>query len=324
MKNILICERFALEAEVLLKKNKLFNVQHYSESSREKLANAHALIIRSKFKIDETLLEKTKNLELIVTCTSGFDHIDLKATKNKNICVMYTPDANAISAAEHTWALLMAAQRQLVEAHKHIKSGGWQREFFVTNELAGKTLGIVGLGRIGQKVAHIAKAFQMKLVIFDPYQNDEVFKSLSLQRSSYEEVLKQSDFLSFHVPSTFETKNMLSRSQLEYVNPDLILINTSRGDVINEDDLAEALLNKKIKFAALDVFTKEPLNRESKLMKCSNILLTPHLGAMTEEAFSRASLEATTRLVDFFEHNKSENTLPLVNDWGSLSFAERT
>lgn len=324
MIEILICERFALEAEIALKKNKKFSVEHLTEQNKQKLETANALVIRSKFKIDENLLQKTKNLKVILTCTSGFDHIDLKATKNKGLCVMYTPDANAISAAEHAWALLMASQRQLNEANKSIKAGQWEREKFLTTEIYGKTLGIVGLGRIGQKMAHFAKAFGMQVIAFDPYQNETGFNSCQAQRVSYEEVLKQADFLTFHVPATHETKNMFNRSQIEYISPEAVVINTSRGDVIAEDDLAEALQNKKIKFAALDVFAKEPLPRESKLLKCTNVLLTPHLGAMTEEAFRRASLEAAKRIEDFFEHNKSENTLPLVNDWGSLSFAERT
>ena len=319
-KNILIGERFALEALVELKKNKNFKIDNYSE---EKAATADALIIRSKFKIDNSLLDKTPTLKLIVTCTSGFDHIDLTETQKRNITVMFTPDANAVSAAELTWSLLMAANRKICAAYKETKAGQWNREPFLTHELAHKTLGIVGLGRIGSLVAAFGKAFSMQVLAFDPYQDETVFTQTGAQRVSYEEVLKQSDFLTFHVPATFETKNMFGRSQIEYVNPETVLINTSRGSVIVEDDLAQALQDKKIKFAALDVFNKEPLTRESKLLKCQNVILTPHLGAYTEEAFLKASLEAAARVTDFFENNKTKNTLPLVNDWGSLSFAER-
>lgn len=320
-KNILICERFAHEAQIKLSQNKNFNVQPYSE---EKLATANALIIRSKFLITPELLEKAKNLELIVTCTSGFDHINLTETKNRNICVMFTPDANARAAAELTWSLLMASARHIIAADKAIKSGHWSREPYLGQELVHKTMGVVGLGRIGSLVAKYANAFGMNVLAFDPYADDTAFAKAQAARVSYEEILKQSDFLSFHVPATKETKNMFNKSHYEYVHPDLTLINTSRGQAVNEDDLIKALQEKKIKFAALDVFSKEPLTKESKLLKCPNIILTPHIGAYTEEAFLKASLEGSLRVTEFFEYNKTQNTLPLINDWGSLSFAERT
>lgn len=321
MKNVLICERFALEALMKLKLNKNLQVENYSA---EKLKDAHALIIRSKFAITRELLEQAPALEVIVTCTSGFDHIDLAETQKRQITVMFTPDANATSAAELTWSLLMAANRQITAANESLKKGTWTRDHFFSNELSQKTIGIVGLGRIGQKVAAMAKAFQMNVLAFDPYTQEESFSKTQAVRCSYEELLKQSDFISFHVPATSETKNMFNKSHIEVVSPNLTVINTSRGQVINEDDLAAALNDKKLKFAALDVFNKEPLTRDSKLLKCSHIILTPHLGAYTEEAFLKASFEAAERIQDFFTNQKVLNTLPLQNDWGSLSFSERT
>ena len=159
VKNILICDRFAIEASVQLKSYTQFNVNVYSE---DQLANVNALIIRSKFKITKELLEKSPKLEVIVTCTSGYDHIDLDETKKRNITVMYTPEANAVAAAELTWALISAANRNISQANKELKAGLWNREHFVSNELAGRTLGVVGLGRIGSRVAKIAKAFGVK------------------------------------------------------------------------------------------------------------------------------------------------------------------
>ncbi len=321
MKNILICERFAYEAEIGLKQNKNFNVSAFTP---EKLETANALIIRSKFVINAELLEKAKNLEVIVTCTSGFEHIDLASTQKKNITVMFTPDANARAAAELTWSLLLASARHITSAHKDLKAGNWNREPYLGHELSNKTIGIIGLGRIGSLVAKFANAFNMEVLAFDPYVDESVFTAAQAQRASYEEVLKQADFISFHVPATKETKNMFNRSHLEIVQPNLTVINTSRGPTINEDDLVTALLENKIKFAALDVFGKEPLMKDAKILKCQNVLVTPHIGAYTEEAFLKASLEGTKRITEFFEQNKSQNTLPLKNDWGSLSFAERT
>lgn len=321
VKNILICERFAHEAQIKLQQFKNFNVGQFSG---DKLSTAHALIIRSKFLITPELLEKAKNLEVIVTCTSGFDHIDLSETQKRNICVMFTPDANACAAAELTWALLLAAARHVPAANQDLKSGVWNREPHLGSELAYKTIGIVGLGRIGQLVAKFANTFGMEVLAFDPYVDETVFTKAQAARASYEEILKQADFLSFHVPATKETKNMFNRSHIEIIQPNLVVINTSRGQVVNEDDLITALQENKIKFAALDVFNKEPLNKESKILKCSQVLLTPHIGAYTEEAFLKASLEGGLRVTEFFENNKTQNTLPLKNDWGNLAFAERT
>lgn len=321
MKNILICERFAYEAQISLSQNKNFAVSQYSS---DKLETANALIIRSKFEINAERLEKAKNLEVIVTCTSGFEHIDLEATQKRNITVMFTPDANAVAAAEHTWALLMASTRHIVAASRELKTGHWNREPHCGFELNNKTIGIVGLGRIGSRVAKFANAFGMEVLAFDPYVEPAAFENCKALRASYEEVLKQADILTFHVPATKETKNMFNRSHIEIVQPNLTLINTSRGQVIHEDDLVLALNENKIKYACLDVFAKEPLTKDSKLLKTKNVLLTPHLGAYTTEAFLKASLEGSRRIQEFFESNITQNTLPLKNDWGSLSFAERT
>lgn len=322
LKNILICERFSIEALMQLKQNKSFNVETYTE---EKLNTANALIIRSKFKITTELLNKCPNLELVVTCTSGYDHIHLEETQKRNITVMYTPDANVVATAELAWTLIMNANRKITDANKLTKQGTWNREPFMSNELAYKTLGIIGLGRIGSRVAKMAKAFDMNVVAFDPYlPNEESFSKVGAMRASYEEVLRQADIISFHVPLTKETKNMFNRSHSEYITPETILINTSRGGVVNEEDLVTQLNNKEIAYAALDVFAKEPLTKDSKLFKTQNLILTPHLGAYTEQAFLKASLEAANRTQNYFENKSTQNTLPLQNDWSTMSFTERT
>lgn len=319
-KNVIICERFAVEALAALKKNQLFQVKSYQP---EHLATAHVLIIRSKFKIDRALLDSAPQLEVIITCTSGFDHIDLEETKKRSVVVMYTPEANMVSTAEHTWALLLACSRQVVAANRQMKSGEWLRDPFVGMELAGKTLGIVGFGRIGQRVCRIAQAFDMNVISFDPYQQPEVFDRHGVLRLSYDELLRQSDIITYHVPATDETHQMLNRSHFDSLNGEQIIINASRGNVIREEDLVEALQQKKIKTVGLDVFQKEPLPRDSQLLKFQNIVLTPHLGALTNEAFLKASLQAVQQLEDYYLKNQIQNTLPLINDWGSLSFQRK-
>lgn len=324
VKKILICDRFAQEAHIKLKTNKSFEVllTQTSEHLQSELPTAHGLLIRSRVKVDGSFLAAAKNLEVIVTCTSGFDHIDLTETKKRNITVMFTPEANQISAAELTWALILSCARHVPQAHKEMKAKNWARDNFAGLELSGKTMGIVGLGRIGSRVAKMAAAFGMQVLAFDPYCEDSAFTDTLAERASYDELLKQADVISFHVPSTKETKHMFNRIQIEMISPTAIIINTSRGSVIHEDDLAEALLENKIKAAGLDVFEREPLDRNSKLLKCNNVILTPHLGAFTEEAFYKASLQGASQIENYFMHQKSENTLPLVNQWGSLSFQE--
>lgn len=322
MISILITEKFSTEAFMALFTSGLCAVDRLkeSESLAEKIFNTEILIIRSKTKITKDLLSKAPHLKCVITCTSGFDHIDLVATQAKNIAVMHTPDANSTSAAELTWGLVIAVARKIIDAQKNLKSGSWNREELSGFELSGRTLGLVGLGRIGQKVAQFAQAFEMNVVAFDPYQDDDTFLKLNLQRSSYEEVLKHSDILSFHVPLTKETKNMFNRSHFEFTNRSVIVVNTSRGGVVNEDDLVYGLEHHLISGVALDVFEKEPLTKDSKLFQFKNVVLTQHMGALTEEAFQKASLRAAEAALNYIKNNTLTNSLPLVNNWGSLSF----
>lgn len=319
---IVITEKFALEAQVTLKNSGLCDVVKLTSANEitAHLDKLTGLIIRSKTKITSDLIAKAPNLKLIITCTSGFDHIDLTATKERNIIVMFTPDANAQSAAELTWALILNTHRPIQESQLQIKAGLWDREKLSGFQLQGRTIGIVGLGRIGQKVAAFAKVFGMNVIAFDPYQDDEAFQKLNLERSSYEELLKQSDIITYHVPLTAETKNMLNRSHYEFTTQNVVIINASRGSVINEDDLFEALEEGTVRRAGLDVFAKEPLTRESKLLKSSKVVLTQHIGALTEEAFAKASMEAAQVCIEFLKTNKTQNTLPFQNNWGSMMF----
>ena len=310
--HILITDRFSSESEQWLKSQPRMNCFHSAQvqPTPEELASAHALIIRSRTNVDETLLGQAPNLKVIVSATSGFDHMDLKATKLAKVVVMHTPQANAQSAAEMTWALVLGSARKIVKAHKCVKSGAWRRDELTGVELHGKNYGIVGLGRVGSKVSQMAKAFGMNVFGYDPYIDETIFSELKVHRVGFEELLRQADILSFHVPKTEETKNMLGRAQLPLLNSHAIVINTSRGSVINEADLIWALQERRIDAAGLDVFQREPLPRDSELLKFENVLLTPHIGATTQEAFHKASECAAKQTVQFLLHHKVENELP--------------
>ncbi len=317
VKNILITDRFSQESLISLQQQPFLKVEKspFPHLEQTDISEVHGLIIRSRTQITENLLKRAKNLQVIVTATSGFDHIDLHATEKWGITVMHTPEANVESAAQLAWSLLLTGSRKIVESHKQVKSGTWQRDLLMGTELEGKTLGIVGLGRIGRRVAQIAKAFRMQVLAYDPYLDENIFIQEGCTRSSYEELLKCSDYLSFHVPRTKLTQNMLNRSHFEYIHRGIGIINVSRGGVIHELDLAQALTEGWLSFCALDVYEKEPLDRNSNLLKFSNVILTPHIGANTYEAFAKASDQAAILVLKFFMDGSTENTLPPKSAW---------
>ena len=313
-KNIIVTERLSMAALQTLKLQKNLNILEVGD-----FTNANALLIRSKTKINQELLNQAPNLELIVTSTSGFDHIDFELLEKTQIKVMHTPDANAISAAELTWALVLACSRKIILANRAVKSGEWRSEALTGWELHGKSYGIIGLGRIGSRIAKIASAFGMRVLAFDPYKDKEHFEKLGVTRLSYEEILKKSDVLSFHVPKTRETNRMFGASQIEYVDPETIVVNTSRGSVFAEADVCKALEENKIRALGVDVFENEPLSRNSHLLKLDQVVLSPHLGAATHEAYDRASLEAVNKIVDFYSTGKLSDCLPPQENWAKRS-----
>ena len=317
-KKVLITDRFAQDSFLFLQQQSHFEVVRADSPQHlplEHLVTANALIIRSRTIINEELLKKARQLQVIITCTSGFDHIDLDATQKWGVTVMHTPTANIESASQLTWGLVLSCVNNLHQAHKMVKAGEWRRDEITGIELTGRTYGVVGLGRIGTRVAEIAQAFGMNVVAYDPYAEDNNFERLKIPRLSYEEVLKTADIASFHVPKTLETEHMLNRSHFEYIHRGLVLINTSRGSVINENDLCEAIEKGWLRSVGLDVFEKEPLNRNSKLLTYPNVVLTPHIGANTEDAFFKASQVAANKLTGFFIDGSTSDTLPPRVPW---------
>lgn len=325
-KHVLIADRFASDSLIYLQSQQNLTIEVAPDPLQlpsESLKRANALIIRSRTSINEKILQASPQLQVVITCTSGFDHIDLEKTEKWGITVMHTPTANIESAAQLTLGHMINLAHQIPKGQQQVKDGLWKRDHIVGTELCGRTLGIVGLGRIGSRVAEIAKALKMELIVFDPYQKDEVFESLGIARSSYEEVLKTADILTFHVPKTPETKYMLNRSHFEFIHRGVIIINTSRGSVIHEQDLIQALKMGWIRAVGLDVFEKEPLSTQSPLLTFEQVVGTPHIGANTDEAFYKASQLAATKLVRFFGDGSTSDTLPPKAEWyGAATFAK--
>lgn len=317
-KKILILDRFASESAMWLERQSHFDVIHSAHPTAlpmDHLLSCHALLIRSRTLITEELLKKARQLQVIISATSGFDHIDLDACSKWGITVMHTPTANIESAAQLTWSLVLALASRHRESRPLIESGDWKRDQVVGLELAGHSYGIVGLGRIGSRVARLAQAFGMQVIAFDPYVPDSEFLRLGVQRCRFEDLFRNAPIVSFHVPKTAETEGMLQPHHLAELPRPVDLVNTSRGAIISESDLLSALKSGALRGAGLDVYPQEPLPPTSELIQHPHVILTPHIGANTEEAFHKASQLAAQKVVSFFLDGSTSETLPPRVPW---------
>jgi D-3-phosphoglycerate dehydrogenase len=261
---------------------------------------ADGMVVRSGTRVTAELLDQPGKLRAIVRAGVGVDNIDVAAATRKGIVVMNTPGGNTVSTAEHTLALLFALVRQMPAADQNVKQGKWERTKFVGAQLAGKTLGIVGLGRIGREVARRALAMDMKVIGYDPFLSAERAGQLGIEAApDLDAVLARCDILTVHTPLTDETRNLIGARELARLKKGARVINCARGGLINEEALVEALKSGHLAGAALDVFVQEPPPADHPLLKLPNVVSTPHLGASTVEAQSSVALEAAQLLVDF-------------------------
>lgn len=262
-----------------------------------RLPGAAGLVVRSATRVDAELIAAAPALRVVGRAGTGTDNIDLDAATRAGILVVNAPNANALSAAEHTMALLLSVARRVPEADRSVRSGGWERRRLGGVELAGKTLGIVGLGRIGSLVAERARAFGMSLVAYDPFVSGELARAAGVELvSDLADLMGRSDFVTLHVPLTAETRGLVGAEALEWARPGLRLVNTARGGVVDEEALAAGLRSGRVAGAALDVFTDEP-PVGSPLLSFPQVVVTPHLGASTAEAQARAGVEVAAAVV---------------------------
>ena len=257
------------------------------EALLAEVRDADAVIIRSATTITKEVIKNGEKLLVIGRAGIGLDNVDVNAATEQGVMVVNAPKSNILSAAEHTIALILAQARNIPQANSALKSGRWERNEWTGVELAEKTLGIIGLGRIGKLVAQRALAFGMNLVAYDPFVATERARQLSVQLMSLEELIQVSDFLTIHVAKTPETENLINAELLSLAKPSLRIINVARGGIVNEVDLAEAVTTGKIAGAAIDIFENEPVT-ESPLFSLPQIVVTPHLGASTTEAQDKA------------------------------------
>jgi D-3-phosphoglycerate dehydrogenase len=266
---------------------------------QEALRAADGMVVRSGTRVTAELLEDPGRLRAIVRAGVGVDNIDVAAATRKGIVVMNTPGGNTFSTAEHTVTLLMALARHIPAADASVRQGKWERTRFVGTQLAGKTLGVVGLGRIGREVARRATGLDMKVVGFDPFLAPDRAGQLGIEAvQSLDELLPRCDFLTVHTPLTDETRDLIGARQLALLPRGARVLNCARGGIVNEVALAEVLASGHVAGAALDVFVKEPPG-DSPLLKLPNVVVTPHLGASTVEAQESVAKEAAQLLIDF-------------------------
>ena len=246
------------------------------------------LIVRSATRATRPVIEAAGNLKIIGRAGVGIDNVDVTAATERGIIVCNAPTSNVVSAAEHTWALLMAQARMIPQANASLKSGKWERSKFTGAEFYEKTLAIIGLGRIGTLIAERARGFQMRLIGYDPYISEERAAALGVELfASIEALLPEADFITVHLPKTKETIGMFGADQFAMMKDGVRLVNTARGGIYQTDALVDALKSGKVASAAIDVFEVEPTT-ESPLFALDNVIVTPHLGASTEEAQDRA------------------------------------
>jgi D-3-phosphoglycerate dehydrogenase len=268
---------------------------------RNALAEFDGAIVRSGVKITPDALSGNRRMRAIVRAGVGTDNIDKNAATRLGIVVMNTPAGNTLSTAEHAFALMLAQSRSIAAAHHSLANGKWDRKSFMGAQLADKTLGIVGMGRIGREVATRALAFQMRVIAFDPFLTEEQAAKLGVEHAAtVADMLPRVDYLSVHTPLTNETKYLIGKKELDLLKPGVRLINCARGGIYEEAALVEGLKSGKIGGVALDVFEEEPCT-DSPLFKMPNVVCTPHLGASTEEAQTQVAVEGIHLLINFFK-----------------------
>lgn len=291
---ILICDGLAAEATSQLKAAG-HDIELHKGISPEALLNGigqcEVVVVRSATKITREVIARATCLKLIVRAGVGLDNVDDVAARERGIAVHNTPNATSISVAEHTFALMLGLARHLTLANASIKAGRWDRKLYGGTELYGKTLGVLGFGRIGQEVAKRALGFRMQVLVYDSHLDHELIEILEIRSGALDEILRSADYVSLHLPLTAETQHLINRERLALMKPGAYIINTARGALVDEAALAEAIHAGRIAGAAVDVYSEEPPSAEHPLAQLPQVISVPHLGAATEEGQHRAGLE---------------------------------
>ena len=310
--NVLITDGIDSQCGQILAQNG-FKVTEKPKISKEELKQIiggfDKLIVRSATKVTAEIIECGTNLKLIGRAGAGVDNIDLEAATRNGIIVMNTPGGNTVSAAEHTCAMMLSAARRIPQATADLKQGNWNKTKFSGVELEGKTLSIIGLGKIGREVASRMQAFGMKTIAYDPMIPDEYAAKLNIELLPLHENFIRADFITIHSSLNESTRNLISKETLDLMKQGVIIVNCARGGIINEADLAEAILSGKVAAAALDVFEAEPVNPDNPLLKLEQVIATPHIAASTSEAQLKVAIQIAEQIVEWKQTGKLEGAV---------------
>lgn len=280
--------------------------------SKEELLNVikdfDAIIVRSRTKVTREVIEASNKLKIIARAGVGVDNVDVQAATERGVMVINAPESTSITVAEHTMGLILALSRKIAIADSSVKHGKWEKSKFMGIELNGKTLGVIGMGRIGSQVVTRSKAFGMDTLVYDPYITEKSASELGVTVVDLETLIKTSDVMTIHVPLTPETKHLITREQLVMMKENAFIVNCSRGGIINEDDLYYALSTGKIRGAGLDVFENEP-PKDSPLLELDNVVLTPHIAASTSEAQRDAAIIVANEIKKVFNGQSPKNVI---------------
>jgi D-3-phosphoglycerate dehydrogenase len=276
------------------------------------LADADGLLVRSATKVDERLLAAAPNLRIVARAGTGVDNVDVAAASARGILVVNAPGANSISVAEHTCALMLALARSVPAADRAMKDGRWEKKRFLGTELRGKTLGVAGLGRIGQEVARRARAFGMRVVAHDPFISKEIAAGLGVELMTLDGVCAEADYLTLHLPSTAETRHLFNDDRFSRCKPGIRFINTARGELVDEAALGRAIAEGLVAGAGLDVFETEP-PADWSLAQLPQVIATPHIAASTEEAQELVGTDTAATVRDFLRDGSVRNAVNFPN-----------
>lgn len=297
---IVATDRVSKQGLAPLREDERFSVIRFEDSSdprfAQELEKAAGLIVRSATRVDAAILDRAPGLRVVGRAGVGVDNIDVAAASERGVAVMNAPGGNTISAAELTMALLLSVARRVAEADRTMREGKWERSRLQGVELRGKTLGVIGAGRIGWEVAERCRAFGMDVIVYDPYLPAHRVEDLRPHLVTLDQLIASADVVSLHVPLNAETKGLIDADALSRMKKGAFVLNASRGGVVDERALAQALSDGRIAGAGLDVYETEPLPPDSPLLTAPNLVLTPHLGASTKEAQVQVALEVARNI----------------------------
>ena len=284
------------------------------EELLESIHEYDGIIVRSRTKVTKEVIEKAENLKIIARAGVGVDNIDVDAATDKGIMVVNAPQSTSITVAEHAMGLMLALSRKIAIADASVKAGKWEKSKFMGMELRNKTLGVIGMGRIGSQVVKRSKAFEMDVIVYDPYITEDAAKELGVEITTLDDLIQKADVMTIHVPLTPETKGLISKEQLAKMKDHAIILNCARGGIINEADLYEALKERPDMKAGLDVYEDEPLT-DSPLTTLDNVVLTPHIAASTKEAQRDAAIIVAKEVKAVINNETPTNVLnmPIVD-----------